>query len=456
MDKPKPMRAAKCWEGRGPRLVWQVQWRDDKAFLIVDAQNPRDSVYLQGHKPDELVPQGSLVNLLRKYARTSTVQSIAQTKDGGIVIHLQAETPLLVYLDHERPRNLHLIDINRGIDLIRSNSEKTYTKPKPVDTAPILNNAEEIHLDFSARPQTVEFSEPSRADSLELPSYQKELRTSLKKRLKTVRKSFAKHRDHFKSDHELEILLQEARLLQNFAHLVKPEQTALTLAPEFTGLSKSIQIELDPEVSIGANIERLFIAYKKHKKAQSITTKHLNESEATASALEHAIRQLDEMIISPEETRKLRESFGLKPQKAVSHSELSQGLPYRTIYSSENTPILVGKGPHDNDLLTKSAKSNDYWFHAIGSTGSHVIVPAQKAYTNQLPEAVKREAAILAIHFSKLRQDCAGECYMARKHGIKKKKGMPPGLWLVERAETIFVKYSPDELKALLGGDKPQ
>ena len=57
---------------------------------------------------------------------------------------------------------------------------------------------------------------------------------------------------------------------------------------------------------------------------------------------------------------------------------------------------------------------------------------------------------MLSIHFSKLRDGKAGEVYVTRKHNIRKKKGLAPGLWIVEKSETVFVRYSEKEIKDLL------
>ena len=45
-----------------------------------------------------------------------------------------------------------------------------------------------------------------------------------------------------------------------------------------------------------------------------------------------------------------------------------------------------------------------------------------------MPSELIKEAAILAIHFSKYKGDHSGETYLAKKSQIKKRKGMPAGL----------------------------
>src|SRR6185503_2025160 len=99
-----------------------------------------------------------------------------------------------------------------------------------------------------------------------------------------------------------------------------------------------------------------------------------------------------------------------------------------------------------SDELNKLAKGHDYWFHAVGTTGSHVIIPARQIQ-GALPVPLLRAAAILALHFSKRRNDRQGEVYTSRRAQIKKRKGMAPGLWSVEKAETMYLTYDDAELE---------
>ncbi len=71
-----------------------------------------------------------------------------------------------------------------------------------------------------------------------------------------------------------------------------------------------------------------------------------------------------------------------------------------------------------------------------------------------MPSKLIKEAAILAIHFSKYKGDHSGETYLAKKSQIKKRKGMPAGLWNVERCETIFIRYTAEELQKILSSIK--
>ena len=87
--------------------------------------------------------------------------------------------------------------------------------------------------------------------------------------------------------------------------------------------------------------------------------------------------------------------------------------------------MYVGKNNLQNEELTfQFANGNDWWFHAKGTAGSHVIV---KTNGDELPDSTFEEAGKLAAHYSKNRGNDKVEIdYIEKKH-IKKPNGSKPG-----------------------------
>jgi predicted ribosome quality control (RQC) complex YloA/Tae2 family protein len=167
--------------------------------------------------------------------------------------------------------------------------------------------------------------------------------------------------------------------------------------------------------------------------------------------LEVDIQRLEREALDDQRLSDLAQAYHLPQLSQRSQaSDAAKASPFKTYRASTGHRIRVGKSAHDNDELSKMAKSNDYWLHAVGVTGSHVIVPVTPDIRASLPTQLSREAAILAIYFSKLKADAAGECYLTRKAQIKKPKGLAPGLWQIAKSETIFIRYTEDELQGLL------
>ncbi|MBQ8043098.1 MAG: DUF814 domain-containing protein, partial [Clostridia bacterium] len=93
--------------------------------------------------------------------------------------------------------------------------------------------------------------------------------------------------------------------------------------------------------------------------------------------------------------------------------------------SSDGFHIYVGKNNFQNDELTfKIAGNNDWWFHAKGIAGSHVII---KTNGEELPDRTFEEAGSLAAYYSKGKDQKKVEIdYIQRKH-IKKPNNAKPG-----------------------------
>ena len=93
--------------------------------------------------------------------------------------------------------------------------------------------------------------------------------------------------------------------------------------------------------------------------------------------------------------------------------------------SSDGFDIYVGKNNLQNEELTfQFASGNDWWFHAKGVPGSHVIV---KTEGKELPDRTFEEAGRLAAWYSKNRGGEKVEIDYVQKKHVKKPGGSKPG-----------------------------
>jgi predicted ribosome quality control (RQC) complex YloA/Tae2 family protein len=115
-------------------------------------------------------------------------------------------------------------------------------------------------------------------------------------------------------------------------------------------------------------------------------------------------------------------------------------LPFTRYTAPSGIDILVGRGARDNDALTfKIAHKEDWWLHARGVPGSHVILKTGKREPEQRDLL---EAARLAARNSNAKH--AGIVvvqYCQRKH-VSKPKGSPPGVVLVHQEKTLTIDLS--------------
>jgi predicted ribosome quality control (RQC) complex YloA/Tae2 family protein len=102
--------------------------------------------------------------------------------------------------------------------------------------------------------------------------------------------------------------------------------------------------------------------------------------------------------------------------------------------------IRVGKGAQDNDRLTfRGSSPADFWLHAAGYAGSHVVVRNPDRLPS-LPRTVVERAAELAAYHSKAR-DAGGkvDVHMCRVSDVGKPRGWPAGKVQLRRWESVRV-----------------
>ena len=189
-----------------------------------------------------------------------------------------------------------------------------------------------------------------------------------------------------------------------------------------------ITIPLDPTLSAQENAVRYFDKYNKQKRTFEATSRQLEQTEAEIEHLESISTFLD-IARKEEDLAQIKEelteygyikrhfSGGKRQKKAVSR-------PFHYL-SSDGFHIYVGKNNYQNEELTfKLASGNDWWFHAKGIPGSHVIV---KTEGKELPDRVFEEAGALAAYYSRGRGQDKVEIDYIQKKNLKKVPGAAPG-----------------------------
>ena len=93
--------------------------------------------------------------------------------------------------------------------------------------------------------------------------------------------------------------------------------------------------------------------------------------------------------------------------------------------SSDGFEILVGRNNYQNEELSfKIASGNDWWFHAKGIPGSHVII---RSGDRDVPDRTFEEAAALAAYYSAGSDVEKTEVDYTKRRNLKKKNGGKPG-----------------------------
>lgn len=231
--------------------------------------------------------------------------------------------------------------------------------------------------------------------------------------------------------------------------------TELHVPDEFDAGRPEVTIPLDPAESLTGNIARLFRQYRKRRAASSHVQRRLAETERELRAARAAAHAVAEAQALPDVERALQALPGrapvppAAPGSGVQRPRSRDSAPHVQRTSSDGWTILVGRSAKDNDELTFGvAKGRDWWLHAVGFSGSHVVVrnPAGGA----LPRATLREAAWLAAYYSKARSQGRVEvAYVERKHVRRVPRGKP-GAVTFDHGHTVWVDVADENLARVL------
>lgn len=213
-------------------------------------------------------------------------------------------------------------------------------------------------------------------------------------------------------------------LIHTYGYNLAPNSRELTALNYYT--NEEITIPLDPTLTPAENAQKYFNKYNKQKRTFEALTELIQETaddihylESISNALDIALTEADLIQIKEElmQTGYVRRKYTKKKEKITSR-------PMHYI-SSDGYHMYVGKNNLQNEELTFSfANGNDWWFHAKGAPGSHVIV---KTGGDELPDRTFEEAGRLAAYYSKNRGSDKVEIdYVEKKH-VKKPNGSKPG-----------------------------
>ena len=190
--------------------------------------------------------------------------------------------------------------------------------------------------------------------------------------------------------------------------------------------NETIRIPLDPTLDAKTNAQKYFDKYNKLKRTYEALTDLIEETRAEIAHLESIATSLD-IALTEDDLVQIKEElteYGYIRRKRSDKKERTKSKPFH-YRSTDGYDIYVGKNNYQNEELTfKFATGNDWWFHAKGIPGSHVVV---KTDNGELPDRVFEEAGMLAAYYSRGRENDKVEIDYLQKKNVKKPNGSAPG-----------------------------
>lgn len=260
---------------------------------------------------------------------------------------------------------------------------------------------------------------------------------------------------------EAEVWRRRGELLQE-APADTPRGAAVVRVRDwFDPAMPEVEVPLDPARGLRENMARCFQRARKLERRSETVGPRL---EAARRELQRCLEDLERLEGAPWDdpaARAVRERWTPPPDSPAARPigrrrGPPEHVPFRRFVSADGHEILVGKSGPDNDRLAfQVARGFDVWLHVAEAPGSHVIVRVPKGRPPS--ETALRDAALLALHSSKLAAAGEGEVYVARRADVRRIRGGAPGQVTVREPRRIRVRADPERLRALLdsAGDVP-
>ena len=190
--------------------------------------------------------------------------------------------------------------------------------------------------------------------------------------------------------------------------------------------NEMITIPLDSDLSALENAKKYFDRYNKLKRTYQALSSLIEETKMEIIHLASIATSLD-IATSESDLSQIKEELtesGYIKKHSTKKQKSAKSKPFHYV-SSDGYDIYVGKNNYQNEELTfKFATGNDWWFHAKGAPGSHVIVKAGQGLP---PDRTFEEDARLAAWYSSHRGADKVEVDYVEKKQVKKVNGGKPG-----------------------------
>jgi predicted ribosome quality control (RQC) complex YloA/Tae2 family protein len=289
-------------------------------------------------------------------------------------------------------------------------------------------------------------------------------KAALARGLKTARKKLSRKLDAIAGDAaraaDAPTLRQRAQLLLSNLHAIPRGAATVRVLDYNLDPPAEVDIALDPAQTPREIAEGWFKRARRFERGATVAAERAATGQQELAVLEAIGREieacttveaLDALAIKAERLG-IKSDFSTQPTAPKSR-EPQKRVPYRILLGSGDRQILVGKGAADNDVLTRDhARSHDLWLHARDVAGAHVVVPLEKGEV--CPQDLLIDAAHAAAHFSESRGETTVDVSYTPRRYVRKPKGSPPGLVVLDREKVLRLQLEAARLARLLQSER--
>ena len=237
---------------------------------------------------------------------------------------------------------------------------------------------------------------------------------------------------------------REAETLAAFQTRVPAGASSVELPDVYDASLRTIALE--PSEPVHVQIEKRFRRAAKLERSAGFASQRLSlvrnelvELTAALSLLEQSLTFNDALKTIEAIRAKFDLDIEQAPRSAGAPKKREAEKTYRSIDVDPRWFVLVGRSNFENDEITfQVAKPTDWWFHAQGVPGSHVVLRSRGGSDGPPASVIERTASI-AAHFSKAKHSSLVPVIYTQRKYVRKFRGAKPGQVTCEREKMIMV-----------------
>ncbi len=264
----------------------------------------------------------------------------------------------------------------------------------------------------------------------------KEIENFLNKELNKLSNKLNKLKKRVEEGSKEEQYKNYAELLLTNIYLLSDKKSSIELEDYSTG--EKIKIALNEKIFPKKNVDLYFekakdekINYQKSVELFNLTKEKYEEFGKLKESLESIENTKDFEAIRNK--LKIKHAGGKKDR-------LEESIKYYHYLLENKYHIYVGRDSKSNDLIsTKFVKQNDFWFHARGVSGSHVVLRVENK-KEIIPKNILKAVCSLAAYHSKSKTAKLSPVAYTYGKYVYKKKGMNPGAVNISKEQVLIVK----------------
>ncbi len=207
-----------------------------------------------------------------------------------------------------------------------------------------------------------------------------------------------------------------------------------------------VSVPAAPDERLDRAADRCFERYRRARRGLDRAQARDEECAARAARLEAIASRIPE-VLDPNACAALEAALrteglavGLAPRRGPQAAAGPRVEGVRVLRGDEGVEIWIGKEARENDRLTfRLARPQDFWFHAQGVPGAHVVLRNDAGRPRPAPRALT-QAAEAAAWFSDARGQAWVDVQWTQRKNVRRIRGAKPGVVSLKRHEVIRVR----------------